>query len=125
MNLNVVPAAAPAVRPQSTCAQCSRPLLAAARSHARYCGATCRKRASRRTPVNAAESVTAVNPPLPAGEAVSRFLTHPSEPQRPLRGLLAHLEGEAPAYIESCHTSRVFPRTYAEHGLPLPDYLRV
>lgn len=112
------PAAAPAVRPQNACAQCSRPLTPTARSHARYCGATCRKRASRQTPVNAAESVTAAKPSPPTGLPVSRFVGC-------LGGLLAHLEGEPPAYIESAHAGRVFPRTYAEHGLPLPDYLRV
>lgn len=115
MNLHVAPAAALAARPPHSCVQCSKPLLPTARRHARYCGATCRKRASRQTAVNARESVTAANPVHPAREPVSRFLGH----------LLARLDGEQPAYIESTHTGRVYPRTYAEHGLPFPDHLRL
>ena len=99
------------------CLQCSGPLVPTARSHARYCGAACRKRASRAAPVDDSESVTAAHPCPPTADPVSRFLGR-------LPGLLAHLADEPPGYIESTHTGRTFPRTYAEHGLPLPDYLR-
>jgi hypothetical protein len=33
---------------------------------------------------------------------------------------------DAPQHIQSAHGEhRIYPRTYAEHGLPFPDYLKV
>ena len=102
------------------CPQCSGP-LSGKRPQAVYCGETCSKRFRRGTASAAQETRTSPQPlrgqpgsPVRVSEASGR-----------LSGLLAHLTDEAPGYIESSHTGRVFPRTYAEHGLALPDYLRV
>ena len=102
------------------CPQCSRPLTGK-RPQAVYCSPTCSKRFRRGTASAAPETRTSPEPlrgqpgsPVRVSEASGR-----------LSGLLAHLEDEAPGYIESAHTGRVYPRTYAEHSLALPEYLRV
>ena len=116
MNILTAPFAGTITR---ACPQCSRPLTGM-RPQAVYCSDTCSKRFRRRTASAAPETRTSPQPlrgqpgsPVPVSEASSRLV-----------GLLAHLKDDAP-YIESAHTRRVFPRTYAEHGLALPDYLRV
>jgi hypothetical protein len=122
--MNTLPAA-PAATIARACKQCRAPLPSAVRRHARYCGPACRVRAHRGSPANTPESVSnseSLNPP--AG-AVKRFLSHPRDSQRHLRGLLSHLADEAPAWIASSQTGRRYPRTYAEHGLSLPSYMRV
>jgi hypothetical protein len=107
------------------CKQCWAPLTGK-RRQARYCGASCRKRASRAaSAVNTTATVTRGEGHNPPTQSVSRFLRHPRASQRHLGGLLSQLAGEAPGWIESTHTGRTFPRTYAEHGLALPDYLRM
>lgn len=106
------------------CKQCSAPLTGK-RPQARYCNSACRLKAHRGSPVEARESVSTsdgFNPPAPP---VKRFLSDPGGPQRHLRGLLSHLQDESPGWIESSHTGRTFPRTYAEHGLALPSYMRI
>ena len=102
------------------CPQCSRPLIGM-RPQAVYCSLRCSKRFRRETSSAAPETRTSPQPlrgqpgsPVRVSEASGR-----------LSGLLARLEDEAPGYIESAHTRRVFPRTYAEHGLALPEYLRL
>jgi hypothetical protein len=117
MNMLTVPFAGTIIR---ACPQCSRSLTGM-RPQAVYCSESCSKRFRRGTASDAPETRTSPQPlrgqpgsPVRVSEASGR-----------LSGLLAHLTDEAPGYIESSHTGRVFPRTYAEHGLALPDYLRV
>ena len=113
MKITVAPEAATYSR---ACKQCGTPLTAR-RRQARYCGDICSKRARRGLPA-AQETRTSPDCVGPASEPVSGFLGRPT-------GLLSGIEaGEAPQFIQSDHTGRIFPRTSAEHGLPFPDYLR-
>src|SRR5688572_17696938 len=102
------------------CPQCSVPMQGK-RPQAVYCSALCSKRFRRGTASAAPETRT--SPQSLRGQPGSPVRV--SEASGRLSGLLAHLTDEAPGWIESSHTQRTFPRTYAEHGLPLPDYLRV
>ena len=116
MNILAAPIAGTITR---ACPQCSGPLTGM-RPQAVYCSATCSKRFRRGTASAAPETRT--NPQPLRGQPGR--LARVSEASGRLSGLLAHLTDEAPGYIESAHTGRVFPRTYAEHGLALPEYLR-
>jgi hypothetical protein len=113
MNTNVAPATTPALRPagrERACAQCST-VFEPYRAAAPFCSSQCRVRAHRGV-------TTAV-----AGEARPRPC-NASEPAFWQTEDPASDEG--PQYIQSAHGShRIYPRTYAEHGLPLPDYLKV
>jgi hypothetical protein len=109
---------------QPACKQCRAPLTGK-RPQARYCNSACRLKAHRGSPANAPESVSSAGGLNPRARPVKRFLGHPRQPERHLRGLLSHLEDQLPGWIESSHTGRTFPRTYAEHGLALPSYMRV
>lgn len=111
MNTDVAPATTPALASRErTCAQCPT-VFTAYRSAARFCSSRCRVRAHRGvTTVAAGEARPS---PCNASE-VARW-----EPEQAS-------EDEAPQYIQSAHGEhRIYPRTYAEHGLPFPDYLRV
>lgn len=113
MNTTVAPATTPALPPagrERTCAQCSsafhpyRPL-------ARFCSSLCRVRAHRGVTPVAVEATHLA--PCNASEGATWA------PEQ------ASIE-EGPQYIQSAHGEhRIYPRTYAEHGLPFPDYLRV
>lgn len=113
MNTAVAPATTPALHPagrERTCAQCTS-VFQPYRPTARFCSSLCRVRAHRGVTAAAAREarLTLRN----ASEAARR------EPEQAT-------EDEAPQYIESAHGEhRIYPRTYAEHGLPFPDYLRV
>lgn len=108
--------AAPATTITRACKQCGAP-LSGKRLQAAYCSDLCSKR-FRRSPSEARETRTSSKP---CGDTARP----PVRVSGALGGLLAHLKDEAPGWIESSHTGRVFPRTYAEHGLPLPEHLRV
>lgn len=113
MNTDVAPATTPALHPagrERTCAQCSS-VFDVYRPTARFCSTLCRVRAHR--------GVTATV----AGEArpTPRIASEPSFSQTEQPST-----DEGPRYIQSAHGEhRIYPRTYAEHGLPLPDYLKV
>jgi len=113
MNTNVAPATTPALRPagrERTCAQCSTDFHPY-RASARFCSSLCRVRAHRGVTSAAAGEVRLT--PCNAS-AAPRW-----EPEQ-------SPDDEAPQYIESAHGEhRIYPRTYAEHGLPFPSYLMV
>ena len=102
------------------CSQCRRS-LSGRRPDAVFCSDTCSKRFRRGTALEAAKARTSIEPQGETNPAPVRA----SSASGRLSGLLAGLQDEAPGYIESAHTRRVYPRTYAEHGMTLPDYLRV
>ena len=96
-------------RHTKACAHCATP-FEAQRSTAKFCSATCRKRASR-----GAVTLRTGHPPRHAKKSLSESLRSP--------------EGQSsapsdPQFVQSDWTGRVYPRTYAEHGLPFPDHLR-
>lgn len=113
MHTNVAPATTPALHSagrERTCAQCST-AFQPYRPAARFCSSLCRVRGHRGvTPIAAGE---ARRTPCNASEAC-------------LRAAELASNDEAPQYIESAHGKhRIYPRTYAEHGLPFPEFLRV
>ena len=114
MHTSVAPATTPALQPagrERTCAQCST-VFQPYRPAARFCSSLCRVRAHR--------GVTPATPKAtyrttPRNASDDSFWAIEQAP-----------EVEEPQYIESAHGEhRIYPRTYAEHGLPFPDYLRV
>ena len=113
MQTHVASATIPASRPaklERTCAHCSI-IFQPYRPTARFCSSLCRVRAHR--------GVTAVA----AGEARP---TSGNASEAAWREPEQAPEDETPQFIESAHGEhRIYPRTYAEHGLPFPDYLRV
>jgi len=114
MNTDVAPATTSALHPagpERACAQCTT-AFHPYRASARFCSPLCRVRAHRGVTTVAAGG-EARRTPCYASEATLRQTERASD-------------DEAPQYIESAHGEhRVYPRTYAEHGLPFPSYLRV
>jgi len=88
---------------QRACASC-RAAYRAKRATSRFCSTACRMRSHRR-----AQPIISVTGHLPHCYAKDEFSEVPTDPQ----------------WIYSTHTARRFPTSYAEHGLPYPDYLRV
>ena len=113
MNTDVAPATTPALHPagrERTCAQCTT-TFHPYRAAARCCSSLCRVRAHR--------GVTTVA----AGEA---RLTLCNGSEVTCWDTVQASDDDTPRYIQSTHGEhRIYPRTYAEHGLPFPDYLRV
>lgn len=113
MNTDVAPATTSALHPagrERACAQCTT-AFHPYRASARFCSPLCRVRAHRGVTTVAAGE--ARRTPRNGSKATLWATEQPSNDQ-------------APHYIESAHGEhRVYPRTYAEHGLLFPSYLRV
>lgn len=112
-------AAAAAVRP-NPCRHCGHS-LSGKRPDARYCSDTCSKRSRRGSASEARKARTSPPPPREA----SRTPVRAPSASGGLTGLLAELADQPPGWIASAYTGRTFPRTYAEHGRALPEYLKV
>jgi hypothetical protein len=155
MNTTVAPATTAAPRiagRERTCEQCGT-IYRASRASSRYCSGKCRVQAHRSRPSlsvteaplagGSLESGTPLHPtPCNALERIHGAPkaipeTIPSPPVGAYATLLLngrhvrYVPGNGPAplppqFIQSAYgEQRVYPRTYAEHGQPLPDYLKV
>lgn len=146
MDINAAQAAVPAPHlagRERICAQCCTSYHSP-RATSRYCSDRCKKRHQRGAPklsgtkpfsVVSLESATSPYPaPCPALETRFRSIAGASEggPYATIRlhgREVRYMPGKppkaVPQFIQSAHGERrVYPRTYAEHGLPFPDHLR-
>jgi hypothetical protein len=113
MNTSVAPATTPALRPagrERACAQCTA-TFHPYRPSARFCSSLCRVRGHR----GVTQPVAGITQEAPCNAS-----------EAPLWSTEQASNADEPQFIQSTHGEhRIYPRTYAEHGLPFPGYLMV